>query len=257
MANISESAFWAVAENSIRLLIEADELFKRHRPASALSTAVLSIEETGKLVFLNATGICEQRHRLKQWPFILMLFVCANLGRFSHWQQVLKEGLDPISPLSDEQQRDVAAHPEFAEFVRRLRAGELTEKQERIEAFTPGAIAQCERDGTNAAWRPLIEGRLHELRMQATYADIGDAGEILPGPTSVSPETAEALIIGGVFLLAFAIKMILPERMDDFMNSIPHEVSGQRLLMPLIEAVQRNREEKEAQKRLADQGAAA
>lgn len=116
--------------------------------------------------------------------------------------------------------------------------------------------AKSERDETNAFWRQL-DGLFDKLRMQATYADGGDAGEILPGPSTISADRAELPIIASAVLLGFIIKIFLPGRLDEFAKSMPQELSGQRLLEPLAEIIQRRQAEREAQTRLAGQGAVA
>ncbi len=184
-----------------------------------------------------------------------MLMLACTLGREAHWHQILKDGLDPSAQLSDEQAQDVAAHPEFADTVRRLRAGELAEKKERVDAFALARYAKYQRDGTNAYWLERF-GFLHRLRMQATYVDVGDEGEVLAGPSTISPEAAELPIIGAAVLLGFAIKLFLRDRVDDFVKSFQYDLTGQRLLMPWVEAFQRVRAEPEMQKHVADPGAA-
>ena len=60
---VSNAALWAVAQNSIRHLVEADDHFKKQRYASVLASAVLSIEETGKLHFLAFMGKSFDKHQ--------------------------------------------------------------------------------------------------------------------------------------------------------------------------------------------------
>jgi hypothetical protein len=53
---VSDAALRAVGTNALRHLLEADQHYKAGRYASATASAVLSIEGSGKLGFLAATG---------------------------------------------------------------------------------------------------------------------------------------------------------------------------------------------------------
>lgn len=255
---ISDATLWAVAQNAIRHILEADEHCKKQRPPSALSAAVMAIEETGKLLFLKAPGRGDQNHLMKQAPFVAMLFLACDMGRWVDWQQILKEGLDPTTSLSDEQQSDVATHPEFEDFVRRLKAGDLTKKRERVNAFALAAHARCERDGTYTRWHPIFR-LFHDLRMRATYVDVEVGAGVKPPPIlrrsqlklpSSSLWEASSCSVSLSRYACRADWMIISSR---FLR----KYRAERPLVPIVEAFQRDKAEREKQKLAADEGAAA
>jgi hypothetical protein len=234
--SISNDTLWAVAQNAIRHLLEADVHYKSSKPqryASALASVVFSLEEGGKLFFLKTTGTSPIRHAIKQWPFLSGLMFLTNLGKTLPWQSVLKGGLAPDAQLSDEQRLDVTAHPEFAGIVRRLREGELSDVSERLDAFRAALTAKLERDGTNAFWSPFIRGHFHDLRMQATYVDVGSDGGIVPTSAAVMKSATEFLMPLAWLSLVFVIALFLPERIAEFKNAIPESIPGDQVLIPI------------------------
>jgi hypothetical protein len=213
-AAVSDAALWAVAQNSIRHLTEADDHFKKQRYASAFASAVLSIEEAGKANFLLATGKQAEKnsHRVNQLVFIGLLYVLTGLPKDAQWQTILKEGLQADAALSAEQQQTIAEHPEFGEWIDRLRAGELTDTQERVNAWAQAALAQHNRDGTADRWRPMYEGLFHKLRLKATYVDVGEDGEVKSGPSMIQADNAELLCFGALGLLYVTLGITLKAR---------------------------------------------
>lgn len=230
----ADAALLAIARNAIRHLIEADDHFKHQRYASALASAVFSIEESGKLGFVRATGKSGKNatnHKLKQLPFLLMLKFAENFGWMAQWQRILKEGLDPIASLTEQQEKFITEHPEFSEFIKRLRDGELTKKEDRMEAFAQAQSAKEKRDGTFDRWLPLFKGELNKLRFQATYVDIDDVGEVIADPSLLTAEQAEGMCAGALILLALSIEIFLPVHLkEDFFKSFPDNFTGTRLL---------------------------
>jgi len=240
----SDAVIWAIAQNATRHLIEADEHFKKQRYASALASAVLCIEELGKLHFLALTGrtLKREKHRGHQIPFIAMLAVVSGLPQMAPWQTMLKEGLRGDAVLSPEQQKDVDEHPDFAELVRRLRAGELTDPQERVNALAQATVAKEQRDGTSDSWRPLLEGRLHKLRMQATYVDVAKTGDVVTSsPATVDANAAEGLCIGALCLVTltftFTMREPLSSHFEDFTKSLPADITGHKEVSALGQAI--------------------
>jgi len=75
---VSDAALKAVAANSVRHLLEADQHYKARRYPSATASAVLSIEEAGKLSFITAH---ESVPKEKRHVAHAMLFVA--LGHFN------------------------------------------------------------------------------------------------------------------------------------------------------------------------------
>jgi hypothetical protein len=247
---ISDAALCAVARNSIRHLVEADDHFKKQRFASALASAVFSIEECGKLYFVALTGKGNQPHRLKQIFFVAMLKVLMGLGSLSKWQPILKDGLPADAVLSEEQQKDIAEHPEIGTFVEELRAGRLTDPQERLAAFAQAVTKKEQRDGTTARWMPFFEGALHKLRMQATYVDIADSGEQKSDPSMIEASNAKFLCAGALGLLTISFGLMwerLSSLTDEFKQlTLTDDLTGQdtvrQVMQPIINAYNRSKE---------------
>jgi hypothetical protein len=248
---ISDAALCAVARNSIRHLVEADEHFKKQRFASALASAVFSIEECGKLYFVALTGKGNQPHKMKQIFFVAMLKVFMGLGSLSQWRTMLKEGLTADAVLSEEQLKNIAEHPEIGAFVEALRAGQLTNPQERLNAFAHAMTQKEQRDGTTARWMPLFEGALHKLRMLATYVDIADSGEPISDPSVIEASNAEFLCAGALGLLTISFGLMwerLSSLTDEFKQlTLTDDLTGrdtvEKVGQPFLDAYKRAKEQ--------------
>jgi hypothetical protein len=247
---ISDAALCAVARNSIRHFLEADEHFKKQRFASALASAVFSIEESGKLYFVALTGKGNQPHRVKQIIFVAMLKVLMGLGFWSPWREILKYGLTADAVLSEEQLKNIADHPEIAAFVEALRAGQLTDQQQRCDTFIQAVIQKEQRDGTTDRWRPLIEGQLHKLRLRATYVDVSDAGEAVSDPSIFDADSTEFLCAGALGLLTISYAILRPRLVgiaEEFEKMIlADDLTGQstvrKVMQPFLDAFSRAKE---------------
>jgi len=220
----------AVAKNSIRHLNEADDHFKQQRFASALSSATLSIEETGKLFFLGTSGKNETRHWVKQIPLGLLLYVIESLTWSLYWQKILKEGLGPDDALSDELRKFISDNSEFAEIVARLRTGDLKQVQERLSAFSAAVAAKDKRDGTVERWRPWFEGYLHKMRMRATYVDVNDNGEIIGEPEAIKADIAEGVCGVAQLLMVVGLALYLPKDGSSLTSSLHDGLPGNQIL---------------------------
>jgi hypothetical protein len=251
---ITDAALCAVARNSMRHFVEADEHFKKQRFASALASAVFSIEETGKLYFLAFGGGPKiQTHRTKQMLFILLLTVLEGMGWWSHWRTMLKDGLPADTVLSEQQLKDIADHPEIAAFVEALGAGQLTDPKQRLDTFIQAVIKKEQRDGTADRWRPFWEGQLHKIRLQATYVDVSDTGEPVSDPSMITAESAEFLCAGalGLLTLSFSVmKSRLSGPMDEFKKLVVTDnLTGldtvERVTQPILDAYRRAKEKEE------------
>jgi AbiV family abortive infection protein len=247
---VSDAALEAVARNALRHFIEADEHFKKQRFASAFASAIFSIEETGKLISLAVTGVRKQTHREKQLMFIALLKFVTSTNWWSHWRAMLKDGITADTVLSEQQLKDIADHPEMASYVEALKAGKLTDPKERFDAFIKAVTEKEKRDGTTDRWRPLFEGQLHKLRLQATYVDISDKGEPVSEPSTIDAGTAEFLCAGALGLLTVSL-MLLKSRLtcvkDEFETLVTgEEVTGgslvEKVAQPYVDALNKAKE---------------
>ena len=84
---VADEAVWAVAKNAARHLAEANQHYSAKRFASALASAVLAIEETGKISHLVSFGESpkSKRHAAHTMVFFALLKVwvwpCCRRGR--------------------------------------------------------------------------------------------------------------------------------------------------------------------------------
>jgi hypothetical protein len=240
---VSDAALWAVAQNAIRHLIEADEHFKKQRYASSLASAVLSVEETGKLHFLAFCGKTFEgnKHKGHQIIFVAALNLLAELPKTAPWQRILKQGLLADAALSVELQQIVAENPEFNEFIDALRKGALSDPKERVAAWAKAMQAKKLRDGTTETWRPFIDGLFHKLRMKATYVDIGETGEVTSGPSFIDAGNAEFMCFGALGLLMLAFGLTVRARLwnhrDDFTRALPEDITGMATFMQVVRPI--------------------
>jgi AbiV family abortive infection protein len=234
---VSDAAFRAVGANAVRHLLEADQHYKAGRYPSATASAVLSIEESGKLAFLVSTGSMPKargaaRHAMHAALFLAVARMFASDSAWvSDWRKMLHEG---ELELSVQQQQTMAAHPELAAFVRRVHAGELPESKARLEAWALAAVAKEQRDGTFKRWQPLIETGLQRLRLAGTYVEVGESGDVVSAPDLKDATLPEGLCAGAacVVVLALALASNVRETLDvrELMGSVPDDLTGFDLL---------------------------
>jgi hypothetical protein len=201
---VTDEAVWAVAKNAARHLVEANQHYNAKRFASAVASAVLAIEEAGKMSHLISFGESpkSKRHVAHTILFVALVKILANWNWTREWAVILRDGLSPDAVLTEQQQRTVAEHPEYAAIVEQLRAGELSTVEERAQAFASAMVAKEERDGTTEKWKPLFEQGLQRLRLRATYVDITDSG--FNSPETTDPDEASVLC-----WLAFAMLWLM------------------------------------------------
>jgi len=232
---VSDAALKAVAANALRHLLEADQHYKARRYPSATASAVLSIEEGGKLAFLASTGSMPKakghvRHALHAAPFVaLAKLFAADSAWVADWRKMLREG--NALELTSQQQQTIAAHPELAEFVCRVQAGELPESKARLEAWAVAAVAKERRDGTLKNWEPLITTGLQRLRLAATYVDVGESGDAVTVPDLMNDAALpEGLCAGaaGVLVLSLTLASYVRKTLDvrDLLGSVPDDMTG-------------------------------
>jgi AbiV len=230
-AAATDAALRAVAANTVRHLLEADQHYKARRYPSATASAVLSIEESGKLAFLAATGSApkakgRRRHALHSILFVALLKTFGSPGW--DWRKILAGG--DASELTAQQQQMIVDHPEFSDFVRRVQAGELDDLGERQKEWAAAMTAKEQRDGTIKQWLPLITGGLQELRLAATYVDVGESGDTVRAPDLNDAVMPELLCAGamGLLLLVLALASSQRETLDvqDLAGSMPDDLTG-------------------------------
>lgn len=214
-AKVPDATLKAVATNVVRHLCEADQHYKAARFASATSSAVLCIEEAGKLAFLLTQGSVPKRGDKHVWNSILFIALASSIGSWgciSEWRTILRCEEDPTKlDLTSQQQQAVADHSEVAEFVRRVQGGELPERQARLEAFGVAFAAKEVREGKMTLWEPYIKRGLQLLRLKATYADVAADGTV-SDPATIDPSIAEGLCIGATCFMSFIIVLVRAAR---------------------------------------------
>jgi hypothetical protein len=102
--------------------------------------------------------------------------LAEDMPAMLEWQPIPRNGWTPETTLTERQQRTLAEHPEYADIVRRLQAGELSTLADRTQAFVAAMTVKAERDGTHAKWQPIVEQGLNQLRIRATYVDVTEPG---------------------------------------------------------------------------------
>jgi hypothetical protein len=202
------AALVAVACNAARHLIEANEHYNEHRYASAVSSAIFAIEETGKLAIHSVGGEApksNKRHAAHALLFYALGRLSQDFQSMLEWQPILRNGWTRETTLTERQQRTLAEHPEFAKLVERMQAGELSTLAERTLEFVAALGVKADRDGTNAKWKPIVEQGLNQLRIQATYVDVTDTG--FRTPYTITEGEAYALCWFGLGLLLLQLAM--------------------------------------------------
>jgi hypothetical protein len=239
---VTDEALWAVAKNAIRHLIEANEHYKGQRAASALASAVFAVEETGKMSLLAFHGETPKtkKHAAQAILFYALIRV-ASWGWTWEWAKLLQNALGGDVILSEQQQRIVAEHPEFAELVRLIQAGELKNLGERQQAFANAIVAKDKRDGTEERWRPLLESGLQKFRLRATYVDVKETG--VSSPESIQLEEASAMCSLACALLSLLLSMLLLSgrltmHKNELVSLFPDDLIGLKEINTFMQAFQ-------------------
>ncbi|HEX4050676.1 MAG TPA: AbiV family abortive infection protein [Steroidobacteraceae bacterium] len=250
---VSDAALRAVAANSFRHLLDADQHYKAGRFPSAIASAVLAIEEAGKLSWITAHGKApkEKRHAAHAMLFLALLKGLQSWPWTAEWVKFYMSGASPSDvSLTAQQQKDIAAHPELAEFVRRLQAGELADSTERLNAFSAATVEKEKREGTYQSWESLFGQGLQYLRLRATYVDISPAGDALTDPSTLDESSAKFLCTGAVAFVILALLIAKHQRkgleLQSVFASAPAELTGAeavfKVLYKLIPGLQANAE---------------
>jgi AbiV len=241
--SVPEGALKALAANAIRHLIEANDHFKAGRYSSAQASVVLSIEESGKLGFLAGTGTTftkGNRHAIHSILFVALLAVLEGLPQGSEWRPILRcEETPGDLNLTSRQQQTIAEHPEVAEFVRRVQAGDLPDKQGRLEAWSAAMVAKEQRDGTAKRWEPLITRGLQALRLNATYVDVNPSTGTWTDPGSVDVDLLKFLCTGAYGLLFIVLALTRHEHptieLQEIAGGVPEGLIGADVVHGYVE----------------------
>ncbi len=132
--------------------------------------------------------------------------------------------------LTDQQQMDVAQHPELEEFIRRLQAGEFADSAERLRAWTEAVTAKEMRDGTYETWERLFSGGLQATRLYATYVNVSDSGELERDPRAIDDDFARFICTGAVAFLFLTLLLVAQGRkrivLRDLLKDFPEDLTG-------------------------------
>lgn len=234
---VSDAALKAVSANAARHLLEADQHYKAKRYPSATASAVLSIEEAGKLNLLTIQGSTpkRKRHASHAMLFVALLKGIGSWRWIAEWTKILRgEALRADLELTEQQQLDVAEHPELEEFVRRVQAGELADSAERIRAWAEAVNAKEKRDGTYKTWERLFTDGLQATRLYATYVDVSDSGDLKRDPSAIDDSFAKFLCTGAVAFLVLTLLFAAQARecieFQDLLKDFPDDLTGWSVL---------------------------
>lgn len=230
---ISDAAIRAISANAVRHLIEADQHFKAGRFPSATASAVLSIEEAGKVNYVTTHGSLPKtrRHAAHAMVFVALLKGLSSWDKTAAWTKVVIGGARPSDvEFSPQQKKDITDNAELADFVRRAEAGELKEPTERLNTWAAADAEREKRDGKFAFWDSLFKEGLQGIRLRATYVDIAQPGEVKTDPTSVDESAASFLCTGAVGYLALTLILANYSRntlnLRDVAAALPDDITG-------------------------------
>lgn len=234
---VSDAVIQAVSTNAARHLLEADQHYRAGRFPSSVASAVLSIEEAGKLTLLTIQGWTpkRKRHASHAMLFVALLKGVGSWRWIAEWTEILR-GEAPLAELklTEQQQRDVAAHPELEEFVRRIQVGEFANSAERIHAWAEAVAAKEDRDGTFKTWERLFTDGLQDIRLYATYVDVSESGDLKRDPSAIDEGLAKFICTGAVAFLVLALLLAAQARkcieLRHLLKDFPDDLSGWRVL---------------------------
>lgn len=243
---ISNGMMRALAVNAVRHLTDADLHLKSGNMPSATSSAVLAIEELGKLCYISAMNDLPPPHLRRHHPtntliYVVLLHFVHSLPRNSEWSQILREGDKANVPLTESQKQTIAKYPEFAQFMDRLKAGALEDPTERLQAWAAAAAVKADKEREFEPWMPLIKRGLQDFRLAATYVDQRGPPESWNDPQTVDPDVTRTLCVSGllflvlVFALAEAARPALAVR--DLMT-FPADFTGVDVLSNFLQRLQ-------------------
>lgn len=231
--SVSDAAIKAVSANAARHLLEADLHYKAQRFPSAAASAVLSIEEAGKLNFLTIQGRTpkRRRHASHAMLFVSLLKAFGSWRWVAEWTKILRGEAAPAElELTEQQQMDIAEHPELERFVHRIQTGELADSADRLRAWAEAASAKEQRDGTYKTWERLFTDGLQHIRLYATYVDVTESGEVKREPAAIDDDFARLLCTGAAAFLALAILLAAQGRtcieLRGLFRDFPDDLTG-------------------------------
>ena len=147
---------------------------------------------------------------------IIFLALLKGMGSWNwtaEWVKFYMSGENPAEVgLTAQQQQDITAHPELAEFVQRLQAGELADATERLNVFSAATVAKERRDGTHEPWESLFSRGLQDLRLKATYVDVTPAGDLKTNPSTLGDGDAKFWCTGALSFVVVALMLAKHQR---------------------------------------------
>jgi hypothetical protein len=157
------------------------------------------------------------------------------------WPKFVQNAFGADVTLSEQQQRIVAEHPEFAELVRRIQAGELKDLVERQQAFASALVAKDRRDGTEDRWKPLIEAGLQQFRLRATYVDVTESGVSSPEAIQLDEARAMCWLACALLTLLLAVLFLsgrLTTQKNELIRLFPDDLIGLKEISTFMQAFQ-------------------
>ena len=207
---VSDSALRAVAANAARHLIEGEQHLRAGRYPSAVASAILSAEETGKIaVLLSGDAPKKHKHAIHGFFVMSMLSWLEGHNARAAWAKLIDKST-PVQSLSPEDLEVIRREPEHAELIRRVESGEFKDAEQQRAAWAKAAAAKITREYSDAlagranvseSRTELFTKGLQRLRLKATYVDVNSSGD-LSDPNSLTEDVAKGLCLVAGFTFA-------------------------------------------------------
>jgi AbiV family abortive infection protein len=185
VAGNPESAVPVVIANAQRLLADGELLFQHGRYGSAVSLAVLSLEECGKAYLLRSNRGSLLHHIDKQREAGLYLMTDVAIQALNdHRAKWIDERLAKLPPEAQTDMIRISLARAWADQLV-TEPGRSVMRQCLVESWaTAGTIDHVES---------IRAGKLNETKMLGFYVDIADGG-VVSTPDSLTGEEARSLL---------------------------------------------------------------
>lgn len=216
----SDEALRAIALNVARHLDDAFQLLGIGRTPSATASAILAAEELGKLVLQMSSAailpLPKKLHAAHGRLLVSLVQILENSGWETEWARFRDEDI-AVASIEPNYVLRMKEHPEYAEFLRKVDAGELTDAHQRRSAWVEATTAKMTREITGwVAGRITISNRtkillsegLQRLRLKATFVDVDRSGEIANDPRSLCEDVPRGLCLAVTDLFVAVVKMV-------------------------------------------------
>lgn len=209
----SDKALRAIALNAARHLTEGNQHLDAGRIPSATASAILSAEELGKFVLQMSSAplvpLPKKPHAAHGRLLVLVVHALESSGWAAAWGRFRDEEL-AVGSVDPKLVLRMKEHPEYAEFLLKLEAGELLDPAQRRSAWVSATAHQMTREiSEGMAGRATISDKtrilltegLQRLRLKATFVDVDKSGEVSNDPGGISEDVARGLClaVGEVF----------------------------------------------------------